>query len=140
MTILVGCARSKRKLNYPRARPTGFYHRAGAAESPSLGSLASPPAALSLLFQLATLRQQRMSLPLILTTVVLNYPGPYPSSDRRLPPSSLAAPVLADLAPAPASPPALKPQGPRAWDCSLWPLRSLRLYHGPQWIPAASGW
>src|SRR5215208_7649308 len=117
MTILVGCARSKRKLNYPRARPTGFYHRAGAAESPSLGSLASPPAALSLLFQLATLRQQRMSLPLILTTVVLNYPAPYPSSDRRLPRSSLAA--LADLARAPASLPALKPQGPQAWGCFL---------------------
>src|SRR5215208_3413615 len=106
--------------------------RAGAAESPSL-----PPAALSLLFQLATLLRQRMSLPLILTTVVLNYPAPYPSSDQRLRPSSLAAFALADLARAPASPPALTPQGPRAWGCSLWPLRALRLYHGPQWIAAA---
>src|SRR5215208_4126708 len=42
MTIPVGRAQSKHKLNYLRARPTGFYHRAGAAESPSLGSLASP--------------------------------------------------------------------------------------------------
>ena len=96
-----------------------------------------PPAALSLLFQLGTLLRQRMSLPLILTTVVLNYPGPYPSSDRRLPSSSLAASALADLARAPASPPALNPQRPRAWGCSLWPLRALRLYHGPQCSPAA---